>query len=146
MQCLTEGGTYSKNNILDMNYFSSEDKINKFTNYSKNIIVLVIFLILIKQLTRFTSFSNIRHSWFSKGFSSSCRIINSKHRTWRPWKHGCPFLKQWTRSSDDLSFGRLKTQCISDSLIISEGRAPQASRIHFINSSHGGAFKLLASI
>ena len=34
---LFKGGAYSKINILDMNYFLSEDKINKSTIYSQNI-------------------------------------------------------------------------------------------------------------
>ena len=59
MRHLTEGGAYSKNNILDMNYFSSRDKIDKYANFSQNINFLVIFFILIKQLTRFISFFNI---------------------------------------------------------------------------------------
>ena len=48
---LFEGVAYSKIYILDMNYFSSEDKINKSTNYSQNINVIVVFFILINQLT-----------------------------------------------------------------------------------------------
>ena len=41
---------------------------------------------------------------------------------------------------------RLDAQCINDSLIDSEGRAAQTSRIHFKISFHGGAFALLASV
>ena len=37
MQHLTESGAHSKINILDMNYFLLEDKINKSTIYSQNI-------------------------------------------------------------------------------------------------------------
>ena len=36
MRLLTKGGAYSKNNILDMSYFSSENKIN-MSKYKINI-------------------------------------------------------------------------------------------------------------
>ena len=61
MRRLTEGGDYSKKNLV-MNYFSSEDKKNKSTNYSQNKNLLAIF-ILIKQLKRFISFFYIRLRW-----------------------------------------------------------------------------------
>ena len=38
---LFKGGEYSKSNILDINYFPPEDKINKSTNYSQNNSVLI---------------------------------------------------------------------------------------------------------
>ena len=41
---------------------------------------------------------------------------------------------------------RLDAQCINDSLIISEGRAAQTSRIQFKISFCGGAFALPASV
>ena len=41
---LTEGGAYSKSNILDVNYFSAKDKINKSTNYLQNINVHLLHL------------------------------------------------------------------------------------------------------
>ena len=139
MRHLTEGGTYSKNNILYMNYFSSKNKINKSTNYSQNIYFLFIFLILTKQLTRFISFFDIKLRWVFEMFSSSCRIVRCKRRTSQPWKHGCPSLKQLIRLSCDQSVRILNT------LIISEGRAAQASRVHFIITFCSGAFKLPAS-
>ena len=62
MRRLTEGGDYSKKNLV-MNYFSSEDKKNKSTNYSQDKNLLAIFFILIKQLKRFISFFYIRLRW-----------------------------------------------------------------------------------
>ena len=66
MQRLTEGGAYSKNNNLDMNYFSSEDKINKATNYSQSIIVLFFILQNHKLRTLNLTTLKVRLSFFEE--------------------------------------------------------------------------------
>ena len=129
-----------------MNYFSSEDNINNFTNYSKTSMSSSSPSSWSRSWQDSQVFSTSGSNIFCKGFSSTCNVINYERRTSWPRNHSCPSLKRLIQFLCDPSVERLDTQCINDSLIKFNGGSTKALIINFIISLLGGTFKLLASV